>query len=159
VNPVALLHVGITALAKSARSFLCPLLALLLIVMPSVLLADDWYWTAPAYGKNRYGKLFMWKATGPSGTAYLLGSIHMVRPDIYPLPEEIENDFRASDRLVVEINALNVDPHYLREVRKRGHYSSGDALENHISKQTKAAFDDFMHTAGSAAPAYGLSAW
>jgi len=38
-------------------------------------------------------KLFAWRVAGDPGTVYLLGSIHVGKPDLYPLPQPIEQAF------------------------------------------------------------------
>ena len=47
--------------------------------------------------EKKPNRLFLWKVTGKTGgTAYLLGSIHVATPDMYPLPKEIDEAFEAS---------------------------------------------------------------
>ncbi len=46
--------------------------------------------------------VFLWQTQSSAATAYLLGSIHVAREDIYPLDERIERAFAASDHLVLE---------------------------------------------------------
>ncbi len=47
--------------------------------------------------------VFLWRAQlGPS-TVHFLGSVHVARPDIYPLDPRIEAAFAASDTLVLEL--------------------------------------------------------
>lgn len=47
--------------------------------------------------------VFLWRAQlGPS-TVHFLGSVHVARPDIYPLDPRIESAFAASDTLVLEL--------------------------------------------------------
>src|SRR6185437_13936994 len=48
--------------------------------------------------------LFMWKVKTPVSTAYLVGSIHMLPPDFFPLPGDIEKAFNKSPTLIVEAN-------------------------------------------------------
>ena len=58
-------------------------------------------------------KLFAWRVAGDPGTVYLLGSIHVGKPDLYPLPQQIEQAFAVSAELVKEIDSsglLAVDP-------------------------------------------------
>ena len=45
--------------------------------------------------------VFLWKITSNAGEVYLLGSIHLAKPDMYPLDARIEEAFRASDNVVV----------------------------------------------------------
>src|SRR5688572_28345170 len=36
------------------------------------------------------GKAFLWRASSPTATVFLLGSIHVARKDLYPLAPPIE---------------------------------------------------------------------
>src|SRR5262249_34135964 len=48
---------------------------------------------------------FMWKATSPSrGVVYLVGSVHLLTPDYYPLDPAFEEAFKTSDVLVEELD-------------------------------------------------------
>jgi len=51
-------------------------------------------------------RLPLWEATGPSGTLYLYGSIHVCNARCQPLPEAVLKRLLASNSLVVEL-----DPH------------------------------------------------
>src|SRR5689334_20672575 len=62
---------------------------------------------APAQPKPR--RFLMWKATSPSATVYLVGSIHVGNSGMYPLPKEVESAFAAAKVLAVEINIKNAD--------------------------------------------------
>ena len=54
-------------------------------------------------------KLLLWEASGANGKAYLFGSVHTAKPDMYPLHPAVENAFASSDTLVVEVNMNAVD--------------------------------------------------
>jgi len=45
---------------------------------------------------------FLWKATGRQGVVYLVGSVHMLSKDYYPLSQALEAAFKDSDLLVEE---------------------------------------------------------
>lgn len=47
-------------------------------------------------------RLFLWDAEQDGKHIWLLGSIHLGRPDMYPLAAPIEKAYRAADTLVVE---------------------------------------------------------
>lgn len=49
-------------------------------------------------------KLLLWEANGATGKAYLFGSVHTAKPEMYPLNAAIEEAYAASDSLVVEVN-------------------------------------------------------
>lgn len=47
-------------------------------------------------------RVFLWRTESASATVFLLGSIHVGAPSIYPLDPRIERAFQASDTLVLE---------------------------------------------------------
>lgn len=94
-------------------------------------------------------RLLMWKASSPSTTVYLLGSIHAGDKELYPLPDAVESAFNASRLLVVEVNVKNMDPMAsFKLVQEYGMYSGDDGLSKHISKTTSDALDAFCSKHG-----------
>jgi len=53
--------------------------------------------------------LFLWRYEG-TGTVYLAGSMHVMKPSLHPLPAQIEAAFRAADRIAVEVNTAAIAP-------------------------------------------------
>jgi len=97
---------------------------------------------APAQPKSR--RFLMWKATSPSTTVYLVGSIHVGDSSMYPLPREVESAFAAAKVLAVELNIKNADQaKVLSLVQKYGVYADDDSLAKHLSKETQAALDEY----------------
>jgi uncharacterized protein YbaP (TraB family) len=96
------------------------------------------------------GRRFLfWKATSPTATVYLLGSVHLGTPDYYPLPASMESAFAASKVLAVEINVKDVDPNgLLGPVQEQGMYKEGDSLSQHIPHETSDALDKFCSSSG-----------
>lgn len=70
-------------------------LALLFILGISLVEAES----APASSE-----CFLWKAESGATTVYLLGSLHMCKPELYPLDAAIEAAYGASDTVVVEVD-------------------------------------------------------
>ncbi len=56
-----------------------------------------------------YADLCMWEIQGGHNKAFLLGSIHVMPEDAYPLDSTIEGAFDESDVLVVELDATTLD--------------------------------------------------
>ncbi len=75
----------------------------------------------------------LWKVKGTKNTVYFLGSIHVGRPDMYPLPDIVSRAFTKSDYLVVELDISKVN-----NVEMMSHmmYPLGDNLKKHIDEQT-----------------------
>jgi hypothetical protein len=89
-------------------------------------------------------RFLMWKATSPTTTVYLVGSIHVGDKSMYPLPKEVESAFAAAKVLNVEINLNSIDQSKaMALVQQQGMYGEGDSLSKHISKETAALLDDF----------------
>ena len=90
---------------------------------------------APAAESN---KLFLWEVVGEKGKAYLLGSIHLARQDLYPLDETIENAFMQSDTLVVEVDLNEIDQKGALQQKAlfAGVYGDGRKLEDELSPET-----------------------
>jgi uncharacterized protein len=113
-----------------------------LIVLLAFLGAAQAQQAAPAQPKPR--RFLMWKATSPTATVYLAGSIHVGDSSMYPLPREVESAFAAAKVLAVEINIKNADQaKMIGLVQKYGMYTDDDSLTKHLSKETQAALDDY----------------
>lgn len=67
-----------------------------------------WVVVLPGLALARDDSLF-WKVESKTATVYLFGSIHIGSPDLYPLPEPVEQAFAASDHLVLEIDLTRID--------------------------------------------------
>jgi len=73
----------------------------------------------------------------PSATVYLLGSIHFADASFYPLRRKIVDLYDASQNLVVEIDAANIDgEEYKKIIAEKGEYKYGESIEDHISPET-----------------------
>jgi len=106
------------------RSFLVIVLFLLCVISPQAVRAAE--------------KHFLWRATADASCVYLLGSVHVMKRDAYPLSRVIEEAFDASDTLAVEADINNVGPGTLKMLRRAGFYDPNDSLANHISRNTYA---------------------
>ncbi|MCP5050615.1 MAG: TraB/GumN family protein [bacterium] len=83
------------------------------------------------------GKSFLWKVESGSDTAYLLGSIHMMKKEHYPLKSTIENAFNQCDILGVEINMSGPKAMVAGfRLLEKGSYTGDETLEDNISRET-----------------------
>ena len=48
--------------------------------------------------------LYLWRLESPTSTVFLAGSVHILKPSLYPLPAVYDQAFAAADTLVVEVN-------------------------------------------------------
>lgn len=81
-------------------------------------------------------KNFMWKVRSKTATVYLLGSIHYMKKEAYPLNIAIEDAFSRSNILAVEANVNNPDKLYFSKLIDNAFYPGEDTLEKHVSRQT-----------------------
>ena len=79
------------------------------------------------------GKSFIWKISSNDSYVYLLGSIHVASPELYPLDSAIESAFEMSDKLAVETNVNEVSPlKTLLLIEKYGLYPEGEGLKENL---------------------------
>ena len=106
----------------------------------------------PAPGHGPAGHHLLWTVTGPVGGAYLLGSLHFGKPEMYPLPAEMTQDFEASQALVVETNLSALDPERIaRTVAAKAMYSDGTTLSQVLSPATWKELERVMTGLGASA--------
>ncbi len=82
-------------------------------------------------------KSFLWKIQSKSATVYILGSLHMAKPDIYPLPQKIEESFAKSAVLALEADPAKAqNTALLRQMLAAAAYAKGGTLKEHLSRET-----------------------
>ena len=80
-------------------------------------------------------KNILWRIGSQNNSVYLLGSIHLLKSDNYPLNDIIENAFEDSQILVLEIDLESMmDPEIQRTMLMKGMFSEGQTLEKSIGK-------------------------
>lgn len=93
--------------------------------------------------------LFMWKGTRGKQTVYLLGTIHIVRSDFYPISDEIEKAFLQSKELFVECIPDREKIIKVSKTLKGEHaYKPGDNLYKHLSPETRRIFEEYLQWSG-----------
>jgi len=98
---------------------------------------------------------FAWKATKGAGTVYLVGSVHMLTNDFYPLAPALETAFKDSDLLVEEADlAEMLSPTTQFSMLSRGMLPAGQTLDKVLSAPTLALLN--QHTSGLGMPIEAL---
>ena len=82
------------------------------------------------------GKSFLCKAQSERSTVYLLGSIHLLKKENYPLNQKIEDAFNNSNFLVVEANIQDQDKMNPETIMARAIYPANDNIAAHLSLDT-----------------------
>lgn len=82
-------------------------------------------------------KSFVWKASKGGAAIYLVGSIHMLSPDAYPLQAPFEKAFTDSDVLVEEVDlAEMMGPEVQMQTLMRGMLPAGQTLDKVLKPET-----------------------
>ncbi|CUB04902.1 TraB/GumN family protein [Marinomonas fungiae] len=93
---------------------------------------------------------FMWKVQNQGATVYLVGSIHALTPDFYPLPEAYQEAFASADRLAVELDPENLDPYQSsRLVQSKMWLPKGITLDQYLTQPQQQKLKDFAEENGS----------
>lgn len=94
-------------------------------------------------------RLLFWHVSTVRAEVWLLGSMHLARPDIYPLREEITQAFAAADALVVEVDIGGGNQVAIQElVLERGTYSGDETIRDHLSATTWKALEERLEESG-----------
>lgn len=83
------------------------------------------------------GKNCLWKVQSKANTVYLLGSIHLLKQENYPLPAVMEKAFDEARVLVLEINPDSLAlPAMQQFVFGKGVFAEGKTLQGSIKNET-----------------------
>lgn len=95
-------------------------------------------------------KQFLWKVENPNGSvAYLLGSLHVLTPDFYPLSAGINKAFAASQTLVEEVDFDEMnDPAQMMNALGKAMLTDGRTLDQLVAPSTYAEVTKRAEKAG-----------
>lgn len=86
---------------------------------------------------NAEEKSFLWKVKSDKGAIYLLGSIHYLKRENYPLKKSIQAAFDHSRTLVLEIDPQRETPEQAQRVMfEKALYRDGTTLRQNVSPET-----------------------
>jgi uncharacterized protein YbaP (TraB family) len=111
---------------KKATRFLS-IFSILILLSLSVIVQDSF---------SQPKKNFLWKVQSKTNVVYVLGSIHYLKKEVYPLDEKIENAFDKSDILVVEANINDIKKEDIQKLIGSAFYPENETLEKSVSKET-----------------------
>jgi len=82
-------------------------------------------------------KSFLWKVRSEKNSVYILGSIHFLKKESYPLKQSIEQAFDAVSKLVFEIDLQSATAEKTRRVTlEKGLFRDGTTLQQNVDKET-----------------------
>lgn len=91
----------------------------------------------------------LWRAQSSNTTVYLQGSIHLLSKDAYPLPRQIENAFKASQQIVLEVDlTVMSDPDKQLEIVLKGMLPNHQTLDSILSPKTLKKAETCARTIG-----------
>jgi uncharacterized protein YbaP (TraB family) len=79
------------------------------------------------------GKPLLWEVKSSTNSVYVLGSMHVATRDFYPLPQPVEDAYRKSDELVVEVDVT--DQAEMAKSIPLLTYAPPDSLDQHVSPE------------------------
>jgi uncharacterized protein len=92
---------------------------------------------------------FLWKATKGQGSVYLVGSVHLLTKDYYPLSPALDRAFKDSDLLVEEVDMGEmISTESQLQMVMTGMLPAGQSLDQVVSSGTLAAINKRLETLG-----------
>jgi uncharacterized protein YbaP (TraB family) len=96
-------------------------------------------------------KATLWKVRGDHNSVYLLGSIHVLSKQVYPLKPALERAFDDADQVVFEIDLTRFDQKsFSKEFSRTAYYPPGQSLSSKLTPETIELLNRIL-------PSYGLS--
>jgi uncharacterized protein YbaP (TraB family) len=84
-------------------------------------------------------KNFLWEVRSKTATAYVIGSVHLAKADIYPLSPKIEESFDKAAVLALEADPAKAkDEKLMQLMLASALYPQGESLRDHLSTETYA---------------------
>ena len=95
------------------------------------------------------GRPFGWKAAGRPGVVYLVGSVHLLSKDFYPLNPALEAAYKDSSVLAEEVDLGEMEkPDAQMALLTKGMLPAGQTLDTVLTPATKALLDKHLGTFG-----------
>ena len=91
----------------------------------------------------------VWEVKSGSSTVYLGGTIHMLRPMDYPLPEEYEQAYQASSKIYLETDLSSMTELSVRaQMQQQLTYQDERSLKTVLNKEAYSALSDYAALIG-----------
>ncbi|AEV67107.1 TraB/GumN family protein [Acetivibrio clariflavus] len=99
------------------------------------------------YESGKYSRGAFWKVSDEDSCVYLLGSVHVADPSMYPLSKEILKAFEEADYLAVEANVSNAQEAALYMMEK-AFYKDDNTLYKNVPKEVYNRFVEVIEPYG-----------
>ncbi|MCH8256996.1 MAG: TraB/GumN family protein [Proteobacteria bacterium] len=90
-------------------------------------------------------RLCLWSFENDGTRIYLLGSMHAMKPDMYPLAAPIMEAFEAADKVVFEVDLTRLNAFEMNQVmRQKGMYKEPESIRNDLKPDTFSLLTDYL---------------
>jgi len=104
------------------------------MVLAAAVVTSSW---SPVHAENGSGKGFIWRLERDGRTGWLVGSIHVLTPDYYPLPDSMDKAFLRSATLMEEADITQMaSPEVIDLLTTKAIYTDGETLKTQLSPET-----------------------
>lgn len=88
--------------------------------------------------RSQTEKTFLWSVESPNNTVYLLGSLHFLKAEDYPLPQSIQDAFDNAEHLIFEIDLAEANSPTALQItlQKAAPDSPDELLQTALSPET-----------------------
>jgi uncharacterized protein YbaP (TraB family) len=106
--------------------------------LPAFFIATSLGLQAKTAAVEQTTKNCLWTVDTPSNKIYLLGSVHLLKPDDYPLSESINKAYKESQLIVFETDlTAMMKPEMLMKFQELSTYPQGEDLLQNLDLRTK----------------------
>ena len=92
----------------------------------------------------------LWKVSDRDNAVYLLGSFHLLKPEDYPLSQDVDQAFQASDKVVFEIPPEQMlDPSTGQKFLAAASFADGRTLSQVLPAATREKFNRILAQRGA----------
>lgn len=96
----------------------------------------------------------LWKVSDADNDVYLLGSFHLLKPDDYPMPADIDRAFDDAESLLFEVDPREMTaPETVAMMQKYMAYDNGKSLSKVLPKATLERLATLVSASGSSVQA------
>lgn len=96
----------------------------------------------------------LWKVSDADNDVYLLGSFHLLKPDDYPMPADIDRAFDDAESLLFEVDPREMTaPETVAMIQKYMAYDNGQSLSKVLPKVTLDRLATLVSASGSSVQA------
>jgi len=92
------------------------------------------------------GKSLLYEVSSKISTVYILGSIHLAKPELYPLDKEIIKAYESSEVLVLELDPSSTESIQTIEdsIIRLGRYPLGKRLDTELTSKTYKRLKEYL---------------